>query len=69
MHLPGYFRVGLDYDDFIKRGGKEEYAKEYLEHPERDWWPGNSDIMVHNKFYKVYDCGYSTYLWTNDKTV
>lgn len=64
-NTPGYFKVGLDRGDFIKRGGMIEYAKEYEAHKDDlNWWPGNDDIMLHQKFYKVYDCGYSTYLLT-----
>lgn len=61
---PGYFKVGLNRGDFIDRGGLAEYEKEYTQHADDPtWWPGNNDIMVHMGFYKVYDCGYSTYLW------
>lgn len=53
-----YFFVGLDRDDFIRRGGKEEYAKEFeLHKDEPNWWPTNQDIMLHYKFVPVADCG------------
>ena len=56
--VKNYFKVGLDREDFILRGGKEEYREEYSNLPENtDWWPGNIDIIKHYGFVQVYDCG------------
>jgi len=58
--IPNYFPVGLDRDDFIARGGKEEYVKEFKEHADnRNWWPGNSDIAKHYGYLEFEDAGYS----------
>lgn len=63
--INNYFPVGLNYDDFIKRGGKEEYYKEYSMLPDdTDWWPGNIDIMRHYGFVEVYSTGTSIYVYS-----
>ena len=62
--INNYFPVGLNYDDFIKRGGKEEYCKEYSILPnDTTWWPGNIDIMRHYGFVEVYSTGTSVYIY------
>lgn len=64
--VEGYFPVGLDRANFIRRGGLEEYAQEYAEHEdEKDtWWPSNQDIMRHYGFVQVADCGAT--IWVYD---
>ena len=60
--IDNYFLVGLDYDDFIKRGGKEEYKYEYSKLPkDTTWWPGNIDIVRHYNFVDVYSSGTTVY--------
>ena len=62
--INNYFPVGLDYEDFIKRGGKKEYDKEYSLLPDNtNWWPGNIDIMRHYGFVEVYSTGTSVYIY------
>lgn len=62
--VQNYFKVGLDREDFIRRGGKEEYKNEYLEHHnEKDWWPGNFDILKHYNYLEVIDCGATRWIW------
>ena len=66
--INNYFPVGLDYEDFIKRGGKKEYEKEYSLLPDdTDWWPGNIDIMKHYGFVEIYNCGTSVYEYIKEK--
>lgn len=62
--IPNYFFVGLDKEDFIQRGGKQEYAKEFELYGD-DWFPGNRDIMLHYNFYPVADCGAT--IWSYNK--
>ena len=53
-----YFKLGLDREDFIARGGQQEYAKEFeLHKDDLTWWPGNQDALIHYKYYPVADCG------------
>ena len=62
--VDNYFPVGLDKNDFERRGGKEEYKEEYSSHlDDPDWWPGNVDIMRHYGFVRVLDCGSSKFIW------
>lgn len=62
--IENYFFVGLDKEDFEKRGGKEEYSKEYEQHREDpNWWPGNQDIVRHYGFVEVCDCGAIKWIW------
>ena len=64
--IDNYFPVGLDREDFINRGGKEEYAREYSLLPENtEWWPGNVDIVKHYGFVDVYSSGTSIYVFEN----
>ena len=67
--VEGYFPVGLDRADFIRRGGFEEYAQEYAEHEdEKDtWWPSNQDIMRHYGFVQVADCGATIWVYDSEK--
>jgi len=63
-YVPNYFHVGMDYDSFISRGGKEEYAREYEAHSDDPtWWPGNSDILKHYGYLEVYDSGNTRWEW------
>lgn len=64
--IDGYFPVGLNYNDFIKRGGKEEYKDEYsILSEDTNWWPGNIDIMRHYGFVEVYSSGTTIYAYFN----
>lgn len=67
--ISNYFFVGLDKDDFIARGGKEEYAKEFQEHADDDaWWPGNTDIIKHYGYLEFEDAGYSKFIFKDNIT-
>ena len=69
--VEGYFPVGLDRADFIRRGGFEEYAQEYARHKdEKDtWWPSNQDIMRHYGFVQVADCGATIWVCDSEKSL
>lgn len=66
--INNYFSVGLDYNDFVMRGGKEEYKEEYSLLPnDTNWWPGNIDIMKHYGLLEVYTSGTSVYVYQTNK--
>ena len=62
--VSNYFFVGLNRENFIARGGKEEYKKEFIEHADdQDWWPGNTDIVKHYGYLEFEDAGYSKFVF------
>lgn len=59
-----YFTVGLDREDYLRRGGAEFYKKEHEANKDnQDYWVGNVDIALHYGYVRVVDCGYSKWVW------
>lgn len=64
--IQNYFPVGLSREDFIFRGGRDIYKKEFEEHADDPlWWPGNLDILKHYGYVEVIDCGATKWSYQN----
>lgn len=55
-----YFRVGMDFEDYVRRGGREFYHRP---NDSADNWIGNEDIARFYDFVKIYDCGNTRWSW------
>lgn len=55
-----YFHVGMDYNDYVARGGKVFYNRP---NDSEDNWIGNEDIARFYEFVKIYDCGNTRWSW------
>lgn len=55
-----YFEVGMDFDSYVARGGKEFYNRP---NDTKDNWIGNNEIAEFYGFVKIYDCGNTRWCW------
>lgn len=65
-----YFKLGIDYGEYIERGGKEVFSEWHSKNGnEYGVWPNNIDNMLHYGFCRIFSSGSRLWFWKKNYTI